>query len=139
MPFVGVKISTLKGKSAKFKIDFQPFTFIGSLGLSYRVHFDLSDYSIWLVNDITLMDKKYESGGYGCSYYKQNIYLGDMKEGILTKLLSFEDIVKNSDLDKLADLDHVKELRENAKNLEAQISKIKSELSSLGIEYNSHY
>lgn len=120
---VGVKIWTLKGQSAKFNVDLLDFPYIAESGSSYRRYFNNSGYSLVLENDVTVKDRNYPGGGYGVSYYKHSVYLGTVKDGVLTELRPLSELLQY--LVKY-DVKEQEELAVKISELETQIRALRS-------------
>lgn len=91
---VGVKIWTQKGPSKKFNIEYLDIPFVPESGSSYRKYCHPLGYSLLLKNDVTVKDRDYAGGGYGVSYYAHSVFLGALKDGVLTELRPKDEILQ---------------------------------------------
>ena len=131
--FVGKKINTLNGKSAKFIIDFKSIPAKvckltkNDFASNQGCYFNITNYSIYLNFKLCFNGGEYADKTYYCKYFEKGIYLGEIDSMTLKSLLSFEEITKNLenylDIDKeQAKLDKYAELK---KQLEAVRETIK--------------
>ena len=116
------------GKSKNFVITLHEFE-NKEEGQHLRSFVSFEYNTVWLNNDVTVKDKTYESGGYGVSYYKRNVIVGYLKDGILIEAKPVDEIIKVNRLLEVFDAKKVKSVKE-------KISKIKEELRDL--EYSIH-
>jgi hypothetical protein len=107
--FIGKKINTLNGKSAKFIIDFLNFNANvckltdNDFASNQGCYFSISNYSICLNFKLCFNGGKYEDKTYYCQYFEKSIYLGEMDNTTLKNLTDFDNLTK--DLTKVLDFD----------------------------------
>ena len=118
--YVGKRILTQSGRSAKFNIEHTKQN-------NFRCYLDISGYSIWLNCDVCTQDKP-DKNGISCStYFKKNIYLGEMlNTGELKSVQDVETIAKNYNLDKLIIESEVLEQIKQHKELLSKVDYIKT-------------
>jgi hypothetical protein len=109
LPYVGKKIQTQSGKSAKFI-----YSHVVRTDVFKRCWLALSDCSMWLEIDTTVKDKEFASGGHSVEYFKRKIYLGELKDGVLQSVNT--NVIEDNKLNKVFD---AKELRETIKEVKA--------------------
>lgn len=119
--YIGKRILTQSGRSAKFIINH-------SETKNFRQWFDISTYSIWINCDICTLGAPDKNGVCVASYFKKQIYLGKMKAtGELEELETLEKICTNWKLNETIEESKVMEMKNRYKEIEAELSKIKSE------------
>ena len=111
---VGNKITTLSGRSAKFKIEHLDQQ-------NFRCWLDISSYSIWLKADYVTTSAPDKNGVCTASYWKDSIYLGKMENGVLGQIEP-----QTSHIQGVIDESEVLQQIAAYKELSAQIDKIKS-------------
>jgi hypothetical protein len=116
--YVGTKILTQSGKSAKFKYEHTKEN-------NFRCYLDISTYSIWLCCDVSTQDEADKNGVSSCTYFKKNIHLGTMDEnGILKSLETFEKILNDYTLTDIIELNNVQYQINKYKELAQQLELI---------------
>jgi hypothetical protein len=125
--YIGKKIKLTNGdKSKSFKVDLLQFPYTELDGGSYRVYLKFVYGRLVLVNDVTVKDKSYESGGYGCSYYKKEIDLAIINEdGILKEVFELDTTVSHTGLNILYDEARQIEISKEVELLEEQVRNLK--------------
>ena len=127
--FVGHRISTQTGKSAKFNISFlrtKPNSFTDcDYSQNHVTYLKDSGSSLWLYLKICLNGGKYENKTYYCDYFDEEIYIGKVENHILTSLDSLNDIINRSDLNMVINIDEEKEKIKKYKTLKTELESLK--------------
>jgi hypothetical protein len=106
--FVGKKINTLNGKSAKFIIDFKKEDANicqltdNDYASNQGCYFEFGRSAIYLHIRLCFNGGKYDDHTYYCQYFEKTIYLGDMENNELKNLVSLESLIK--DLTEVLDI-----------------------------------
>ena len=127
--YKGKKICLASGSKAKiFNIDLLSFTDNNGQHLRTYIHFEFygSVEKVSLFQDVTIKDKNYIGGGYGVSYYKNEINIGSMTNGVLTDIETLQQIVQSYQLGKEFSAKEVKETKEKIQQLKDDVSKLES-------------
>ena len=127
--YKGKKICLASGSKAKiFNIDLLSYTDNNGQHLRTYIHFEFygSVEKVSLFQDVTIKDKNYIGGGYGVSYYKNEINIGSMTNGVLTDIETLQQIVQSYQLGKEFSAKEVKETKEKIQQLKDDVSKLES-------------
>lgn len=118
--YVGTKILTQSGKSAKLKYEHTKEN-------NFRAHLDISTYSIWLKCDVSTQSAPDKNDVCTTTYFKRDIYLGEMKnDGTLKSLEDLNIILINWSLTNVIELEKVNEQIKKYKELKQQIEAIEN-------------
>lgn len=118
--YVGKRILTQSGRSAKFNVEH-------TKQVNFRCYLDISTYSIWLNCDVCTQDKPDKNGICASTYFKKQIYLGEMlNTGELKSIQDVETIAKNYNLDKVIVESEVLEQIKQYKDLLSKADYIKT-------------
>ena len=127
--YKGKKICLASGSKAKiFNIDLLSYTDNNGQHLRTYVKFETfcNVEKIILFQDVTIKDKNYNGGGYGVSYYKNEINIGLMTSGVLTDIETLQQIVQNYQLGREFSAKEVKETKEKIQQLKDEVSNLES-------------
>ncbi len=123
LQYVGKKIQTNSGKSAKFV-----YTHVERKDVFKRCFLSLTNYSLFLEIDTTIKVKEFASGGGIVEYYKRKIFLGDLHDGVLVNINT--DAIQDNKLERVLVL---KELRETIKEVKAMKERVNELQSNSGL------
>lgn len=129
--YKGKKICLATGSKAKnFEIELLSYNDNNGQNLRTFVHFEFygSIERVNLKQDVTIKVKNYDGGGYGVEYFKNDIQIGYMDNGILTEIEDLNQIVHSYQLDKVFCAKEVKETKEKIKQLKEEVSKLESNI-----------
>lgn len=127
--FLNKKISTVNGDKTKaFNIDLLEVPYIAESGQSYRSFLKFQHGTLILFNDVTVKVKEYEGGGHGVNYYKRNIDLGVVIDGILREIKDFDKICLYEGLTLKYDAKEQIKISQKIDQLETKIRLLKSKL-----------
>ena len=129
--YKGKKICLASGSKAKiFNIDLLSYTDNNGQHLRTYIHFEFygSVEKVSLFQDVTIKDKNYNGGGYGVSYYKNEINIGSMTNGVLTDIETLQQIEQSYQLGKEFSAKEVKETKDRIKQLKDEISSLESSI-----------
>lgn len=127
--YKGKKICLASGSKAKiFNIDLLSYTDNNGQHLRTYIHFKFygSVEKVSLFQDVTIKDKNYNGGGYGVSYYKNEINIGSMTNGVLTDIETLQQIEQSYQLGKEFSAKEVKETKEKIQQLKDDVSSLES-------------
>ena len=127
--YKGKKICLANGSKAKiFNIDLLSYTDNNGQNLRTYIHFKFygSVEKVSLFQDVTIKDKNYNGGGYGVSYYKNEINIGSMTNGVLTDIETLQQIVQSYQLGREFSAKEVKETKDRIKQLKDEVSSLES-------------
>ena len=127
--YKGKKICLASGSKAKiFNIELLSYTDNNGQHLRTYIHFEFygSVEKVSLFQDVTIKDKNYNGGGYGVSYYKNEINIGSMTNGVLTDIETLQQIEQSYQLGKEFFAKEVKETKEKIQQLKDDVSKLES-------------
>lgn len=85
---------------------------------------------VYLKQDIAIKDRNYEGGGYGVTYFKNDIHIGNVTNGVLTEILSLQQIEQSYSLCTEFCAKKVKETKEKIQQLKDEVSKLESSIYS---------
>ena len=125
----GKKICLANGSKAKiFNIDLLSYTDSNGQHLRTYVKFETfcNVEKIILFQDVTIKDKNYNGGGYGVSYYKNEINIGSMTNGVLTDIETLQQLEQSYQLGKEFSAKEVKETKEKIQQLKDEVSNLES-------------
>ena len=125
----GKKICLANGSKAKiFNIELLSYTDNNGQHLRTYIHFEFygSVEKVTLFQDVTIKDKNYNGGGYGVSYYKNEINIGLMTNGVLTDIETLQQIVQSYQLGKEFCAKKVKETKDKIEQLKDEVSNLES-------------
>ena len=119
--YIGKKISIQSGWSKTFHVEhYTP------KNTYLRTYLSVSYGYLILHIDTTVKD-----GEFGCIYYKNTIYLGNIsKDGILTSLESFESLVAKYKLNEVFNETEIKDKFDLIEKLQNEISNLKQSISN---------
>ena len=129
--YKGKKICLASGSKAKiFNVDLLSYTDNNGQHLRTYIHFEFygSVEKVTLFQDVTIKDKNYTGGGYGVSYYKNEINIGSMTNGVLTDIETLQQIVQSYQLGKEFSAKEVKETKEKIQQLKDEVSNLESSI-----------
>ena len=127
--FAGKKVATVNNDKTKiFQIELLNVPYIAENGESYRSYLKFEYGRLKLFNDVTVKDKDYEGGGYGVTYYKKDIDLGYITNGILTEINTFDKICSYEGLTLRYDAKEQEKIKREIEQLETEIKLLKSRL-----------
>jgi hypothetical protein len=107
--FVGKKINTQSGKSAKFIIDFKEIPAKlcklteNNFAQNQGCYFNITNYSIYLNFKLCFNGGKYEDKTYYCRYFERSVYLGEMDNATLKNLTDLNELI--NDLYQIINID----------------------------------
>lgn len=129
--YKGKKICLASGSKAKiFNIDLLSYTDNNGQHLRTYVKFETfcNVEKIILFQDVTIKDKNYNGGGYGVSYYKNEINIGSMTNGVLTDIETLQQIEQSYQLGIEFCAKKVKETKDKIEQLKNEVSKLESSI-----------
>ena len=129
--YKGKKICLANGSKAKiFNIDLLSYTDNNGQRLRTYIHFEFygSVERVSLFQDVTIKDKNYNGGGYGVTYYKNEIDLGYLTNGVLTEITTLYDVELSYKLGKEFSAKEVKETKDRIKQLKDEVSSLESSI-----------
>lgn len=127
--YKGKKICLADGSKAKiFNIDLLSYTDNNGQHLRTYIHFKFygSVEKVSLFQDVTIKDKNYNGGGYGVTYFKKEINIGSMTNGVLTDIETLQQIEQSYQLGKEFSAKEVKETKEKIQQLKDDVSSLES-------------
>lgn len=83
---------------------------------------------IILFQDVTVKDKNYVGGGYGVSYYHNEIDLGYLTNGVLTEITTLYDIEQSYKLGAEFCAKKVKETKDKIEQLKKEVSNLETSI-----------
>lgn len=130
--YKGKKICLANGSKAKiFDIELLSYS-DKEVGQHLRTFIKFEQFArtekIILFQDVTVKDKNYESGGYGVSYYKNEIDLGYLTNGVLTEITTLYDVEQSYSLGTEFCAKKVKETKDKIEQLKSEVSKLESSI-----------
>lgn len=126
--YKGKKICLANGSKAKI-FDIELFSYSDKeAGQNLRTFIKFERNSVILFQDVTVKDKNYQGGGYGVSYYKNEIDLGYLTDGVLTEITTLYDIEQSYSLGAEFCAKKVKETKDKIEQLKSEISKLESSI-----------
>ncbi len=97
--YKGKKICLADNSKAKiFKVDLLEYTDNNGQVLRTFIHFERD--LVYLKQDVTIKDKNYDGGGYGVTYFKNDINIGSMSNGVLKDIETLQQIEYSYQLGK---------------------------------------
>lgn len=127
--FLNKKIATVKNEKTKiFQIELLKVPFVSESGESYRSYLKFKHGRLTLFNDVTVKDVEYNGGGYGVTYYKKEIDLCYITNGILTEINTFDKICSYEGLMLRYNVKEQEKIKKQIEQLETEISLLKSRL-----------
>lgn len=127
--FLNKKVATVKNEKTKiFIIELLKVPFVSESGESYRSFLKFESSRLTLFNDVTVKDVEYISGGYGASYYKKEIDLGYITNGILTEINNFDKICSYEGLTLRYDAKEQTKIKREIEQLETEVRLLKARL-----------
>lgn len=127
--FINKKVATVNNDKTKiFVVELLQVPFVSESGETYRSYLKFEYGRLTLFNDVTVKDKEYEGGGYGVTYYKKEIDLGYITNGILIEVSTFDKICSYNSLNTVFCAKEQKEIKEKIEQLENEIGILKSKL-----------
>ena len=127
--YKGKKICLANGSKAKiFNIELLSYTDNNGQHLRTYIHFEFygSVEKVSLFQDVTIKDKNYNGGGYGVTYFKKEINIGSMSNGVLTDIETLQQIEQSYQLGKEFSAKEVKETKDRIKQLKDEVSNLES-------------
>ena len=127
--YKGKKICLANGSKAKiFNIELLSYTDNNGQHLRTYIYFEFygSVEKVSLFQDVTIKNKNYDGGGYGVSYYKNEINIGSMSNGVLTDIETLQQIEQSYQLGKEFSAKEVKETKDRIKQLKDEVSNLES-------------
>ena len=127
--YKGKKICLANGSKAKiFNIELLSYTDNNGQHLRTYIHFEFygSVEKVSLFQDVTIKDKNFDGGGYGVTYFKKEINIGSMDNGVLTDVETLQQIVQSYQLVKEFSAKEVKETKEKIQQLKDEVSSLES-------------
>ena len=126
--YKGKKICLASGSKAKI-FDIELFSYSDKeAGQNLRTYIKFETFcnveKIILFQDVTVKDKNYQGGGYGVSYYKNEIDLGYLINGVLTEITTMYDIEQSYSLGAEFCAKKVKETKDKIEQLKSEVSKL---------------
>jgi hypothetical protein len=129
--YKGKKICLANGSKAKiFDIELLSYTDNNGQHLRTYIHFEFygSVEKVSLKQDVTVKDKNYAGGGYGVTYFKNDIHIGTMINGVLTEIETLQQIEYSYGLGVEFCAKKVKETKDRIKELKEEVSKLESSI-----------
>ena len=129
--YKGKKICLANGSKAKiFNIELLSYTDNNGQHLRTYIHFEFygSVEKVSLFQDVTIKDKNFDGGGYGVTYFKKEINIGSMDNGVLTDIETLQQIVQSYQLGKEFSAKEVKETKEKIQQLKDEVSSLESSI-----------
>ena len=129
--YKGKKICLSNGSKAKiFNIELLSYTDNNGQTLRTYIHFEFfgSVERISLMQDVTIKDKNYNGGGYGVTYFKNDIHIGTMINGVLTEVETLQQIEYSYLLGEEFCAKKVKETKDKIEQLKDEVSKLENSI-----------
>ena len=129
--YKGKKICLANGSKAKiFNIDLLSYTDNNGQHLRTYVKFETfcNVEKIILFQDVTIKDKNYNGGGYGVTYFKKEINIGSMDNGVLTEVETLQQIEHSYGLGVEFCAKKVRETKDRIKQLKDEVSSLESSI-----------
>lgn len=118
------KVCLASGNSAKnFKIELLSYS-DKDKGQNLRTYIKFQGERVILFQDVTVKDKVYSSGGYSVNYYKNEIEIGTLKDGILISVENIEQLLSSYSLSIVFCAKEVKETKDKIEQLKSEVSKL---------------
>ena len=129
--YKGKKICLANGSKAKiFNIDLLSYTDNNGQHLRTYIKFETfcNVEKIILFQDVTIKDKNYNGGGYGVTYFKKEINIGSMDNGVLTEVETLQQIEHSYGLGVEFCAKKVRETKDRIKQLKDEVSSLESSI-----------
>lgn len=129
--YKGKKICLANGSKAKiFNIELLSYTDNNGQHLRTYIHFEFygSVEKVSLFQDVTIKDKNFDGGGYGVTYFKKEINIGSMTNGVLTDVETLQQIEYSYGLGVEFCAKKVRETKDRIKQLKDEISSLESSI-----------
>ena len=129
--FIGKRITTQTGKSAKFIINFlktNPLPLKDGFAQNSYTFIDAGTSSLWLKVKICINGGSYENRTAYCEYYEHDVYLGTIKDNILVLLDSISEIIERTKIDKTIDVEEEQIKIEKYKQMKKELESLKSSI-----------
>jgi len=115
------KVCLVDGTKAKnFNVELLRYT--DGNGQELRTHISFERHSVYLKQDVTVKDRNYEGGGYGVTYFKTDIVIGSVDNGVLKTVDSLQQIVKSYGLGVVFCAKEVKQTKDRIEQLKTEIT-----------------
>jgi len=125
--YKGKKICLADNSKAKnFNVELLSYTDNNGQHLRTFIHFDRD--LVYLKQDVTIKDKNYDGGGYGVTYFKNDIHVGKFVNGVLTEVETLQQIEYSYQLGREFCAKKVKETKEKIQQLKDEVSKLESSI-----------
>jgi hypothetical protein len=119
------KICLINGARAKtFNVELLRYT--DSNGQDLRTHIHFERNSAYLKQDVTVKDRNYEGGGYGVTYFKTDVIIGSIDNGVLKTVDSLQQIVHSYCLDVQFCAKEVKQTKDRIEQLKTEAAGLES-------------
>jgi hypothetical protein len=127
--YIDKKICLANGTRAKiFEVELLKFS--NDLGQTLRTYITFDFFgSVERVNlhqDVTVKNKNYDGGGYGVDYFRQDVSIGFMQGGVLTKVESLEQIIFSYGFKVEFCAKKVKETKDKIEQLKTELQNLES-------------
>jgi len=121
------KVCLVSGTKAKsFNVELLSYTDNNGQELRTYIHFqsygNAENVLVYLKQDVTVKDRNYEGGGYGVTYFKNDVLIGAVDNGVLKKVDSLQQIVQSYGLDVVFCAKEVKEAKDIIEQLKSEIT-----------------
>ena len=129
--YKGKKICLANGSKAKiFNIELLSYTDNNGQHLRTYIHFEFygSVEKVSLFQDVTIKDKNFDGGGHGVTYFKKEINIGSMDNGVLTDVETLQQIEYSYGLGVEFCAKKVKETKDRIKQLKDEVSSLESSI-----------
>lgn len=129
--YKGKKICLANGSKAKiFNIELLSYTDNNGQHLRTYVKFETfcNVEKIILFQDVTIKDKNYEGGGYGVSYYHNEIDLGYLTNGVLTEITTLYNVELSYKLGVEFCAKKVRETKNKIEQLKKEVSQLETSI-----------
>jgi hypothetical protein len=125
------KVCLVNGTKAKsFNVELLSYTDNNGQELRTYIHFasygNAENVLVYIKQDVTIKDRNYEGGGYGVTYFKNDIHIGLADNGILKEVYSLEQIVKSYSLNTVFCAKEVKQTKDRIEQLKNEVAGLES-------------
>jgi hypothetical protein len=122
------KVCLVNGTNAKtFNVELLRYTDVNS-GQNFRTYIHFERHSVYLKQDVTVKDRDYEGGGYGVTYFKNDIHIGLVDNGILKEVYPLQQIVKSYGLNTVFCAKEVRTAKNKIEQLKKEVTALESSI-----------
>lgn len=122
------KVCLVNGTNAKtFNVELLSYADVNN-GQNFRTYIHFDRGLVYLKQDVTVKDRDYEGGGYGVTYFKSDIHIGLVDNGVLKEVYPLEQIVKSYSLNTVFCAKEVERTKERIEQLKTEVAALESSI-----------